>query len=94
MKKWFIGLLSLPLLTLAQDGKNFTINGYLKGLPENTELILKNEDLSQDPLSTAKSKGGKFILKGKISETNLYYLTYADNKQKLYFFVEPAINDH
>lgn len=90
MKKWIIALLSLPLLSLAQEGKDFTINGYLKGLAENSDIILKNEDLGPDPLATAKSKDGKFLLKGKLTEANLYYLNITGTKQKLYLFIEPG----
>jgi thiol-disulfide isomerase/thioredoxin len=90
MKKWIIGLLSLPLLSLAQESKDFSINGYLKGLPENSDIILKNEDLSPEPLATSKSKAGKFLLKGKLTEANLYYLNIAGTQQKLYLFIEPG----
>jgi peroxiredoxin len=90
MKKWIIGLLSLPLLSLAQEGKDFIINGYLKGLPENSDLILKNEDLGPEPLATAKSRAGKFLLRGKLAEANLYYLNIAGSQQKLYLFIEPG----
>ncbi|MGL6267753.1 MAG: TlpA disulfide reductase family protein, partial [Chitinophagaceae bacterium] len=90
MKKWIIGLLTLPLLSLAQEGKEFSINGYLKGLPENSDIILKNDDLGPDPLATAKSKAGKFLLKGNLTEANLYYLNIAGSQQKLYLFIEPG----
>lgn len=90
MKNWFIGLLFLPLISLAQEGKDFSLSGYLKGLPENTEVIIKNEDLGPTPLATTKSKAGKFILKGKIAEANLYYLSYEGSPQKVYLFMEPA----
>jgi peroxiredoxin len=90
MKKWLIGFLSLPLFSLAQEGKDFTISGFLKGLPENTEIVVRNEDLSPNPLATTTSKTGKFLLKGKIPEANLYYLTFTGSQQKFYLFVEPA----
>jgi peroxiredoxin len=90
MKKWLLAALALPTVTLAQESKEFTITGYLKGLADQSQIVLKNEDLNPEPLAEGKAIGGKFTLRGKISEPNLYYLTADGSPQRLYFFVEPS----
>ena len=91
MKTWLLAALSVPLVSFGQQAREFTINGYLKGLPDQAEVVLKNEDVSPDILAQAKSSGGKFVLKGKLTEANLYYLTVEGNAQRLYLFVEPSV---
>ena len=91
MKTWLLAALSVPLVSFGQQAREFTINGYLKGLPDQAEVVLKNEDVQQDLLAQAKSSGGRFTLKGKLTEANLYYLTVEGNPQRLYLFVEPAV---
>jgi thiol-disulfide isomerase/thioredoxin len=90
MKTWLLAVLSLPALAHAQQGKEFTLSGYLKGLPDQAQVTLKNEDVQPEALAEGRAVGGKFVLKGKVSEANLYYLTAEGSQQRLYLFVEPA----
>jgi peroxiredoxin len=87
MRRLLAILLFVPAFLSAQD-KGFVINGVLTGLPDNTELLLQNEELTPGPLATAVSKGGKFVLKGAVKEPNLYYVTIKGSKQKLYLFLD------
>jgi peroxiredoxin len=81
-------LLVLSVTLTAQAQKSFTINGNLKGLPENTVLELRNDDLSSTPLATGTSKAGNFELKGVVDDPNIYLLTYAGNQQRLAIFMD------
>jgi peroxiredoxin len=90
MKKFLFLLISVPTLLVAQEKKSFTVQGQLKGLPDQKEVSIRNEDLGPEPLATGKSAGGKFLLKGTVPEANLYYLTIEDSKQRLYFFLEAS----
>lgn len=78
--------ISLSLLVVAQQ--SFTINGSIKGIPENTTIQLKNEDLVIPLLVAGPVKQGKFELKGKVEEANIYLLTYPGNKQRLTIFMD------
>jgi thiol-disulfide isomerase/thioredoxin len=90
MKIWLLVALSVPVLSYAQQSREFTLNGYLKGLPDQAQVVLKNEDIQPEALAEGRAVGGKFVLKGTITEANLYYLTAEGSQQRLYLFVEPA----
>jgi peroxiredoxin len=90
MRTFLLAFLFLPLLAASQTGKPFVIDGYLKGLPDGTTLILQNEELGTEPLAKAVSKAGKFQLKGQIPEPNIYNLSYSGSAQKCYMFLDPA----
>lgn len=89
MKKLVVVFLLLPILVIAQSG-NFTIKGMLKGMPDKTELMLQNEELSPEPLGTAISAGESFELKGMIKEPGLYKLTAKGNAQSLFLFMDAS----
>ncbi len=90
MRKLLLILLCMPVMLFSQQ-KEFVINGFLKGVPDNTEIVLKNDEISPQPLATAISKGGKFILKGTISDPNLYAISFSGNQQKLFLFLDNSI---
>ena len=50
MKKFLSILLVFPALVFAQEG-NYSIKGTLKGMPDKTELVLKNEEGEIDSVS-------------------------------------------
>jgi len=61
-------------------------------LRDNTVIELREQDPQiPAPVATAKSIGGKFLLKGKLPASNLFYLTYQGTEQKLFVFLEPAV---
>ena len=86
-RKLIVILLCLPTLLFAQQ-KEFVINGYLEGLPDNSQVVLKNEEISPQPLATAISKDGKFVLKGNVQTPTLYNITIPSNPQKLFLFLD------
>jgi hypothetical protein len=87
MRIILIVLFAAPLFGLAQQ-KNFIISGKLKGLPDKTELYLKNEESGPDPIATAISDGENFVLKGSVSEPGLYQISAKNNQQKLIIFLD------
>lgn len=87
MKKILLLLFVLPFLGFAQQ-KSFIITGKLKGLPDKTELYLKNEESGPDPIATAISEGENFVLKGSVSEPGLYQISAKNNQQKLIIFLD------
>jgi peroxiredoxin len=60
----------------------------LKGLPDKTELYLKNEESGPDPIASAISNGENFALKGSVSEPGLYQISAKNNQQKLIIFLD------
>jgi len=81
-----IMVIFLSLFAMAQQ--SFTINGSIKGIPENTTIQLKNEDLTISLLAEGPVKQGNFMLKGSLEEANIYLLTYPGNKQRLTIFMD------
>lgn len=75
-----------PLIGLAQ--KEYSISGTIKGIPDNTILELRNDEVSKTPLGTAKVVAGKFLLKGTIQEPLLVNLGYQGNPLKLFIFLD------
>lgn len=90
MKKLLLIFLLAPVFCIGQQEKDFVVKGFLKGLPDGTELLIKSEDINAQPLAKGVSKSGKFELKGKLSESNLYHLTYTGTSQRLYIFLDPS----
>ena len=77
----------LPLLSFAQD-KNFSINGNIEGVPDNTNVSLTDANNPSDTLSTGKTTKGKFLLKGAVPEPGLYHLNFAGPKKKALLFLD------
>lgn len=88
MNKIFILLMFLPFMGMTQDGK-FTIKGQLTGLPNNLEIVLKNEEVG--PIASAKSSNGGFVLTGTIKEAGLFQLEVQQpGSQKLNLFLDAS----
>ncbi|MFM1793795.1 MAG: hypothetical protein RL642_180 [Bacteroidota bacterium] len=88
--RYFIGLiLALPLFAASQT-KTFSIKGTIKGLKDKTELVLKNEELNPEPISSFISKGDKFETKGELPEPGLYQLSVKGSQQKLMIFLDAS----
>ena len=86
--KCFVLILALSASFVVQAQKSFTVNGNIKGLPDNTKVELRNDDLSTTPLATGVSKAGNFEMKGTVEDPNIYLLTYAGNQQRLAIFMD------
>jgi peroxiredoxin len=90
MRIFALSLLLLPFTLMAQMSADVVISGSLKGIPDNTELTLRDQDPEVETIAAAKAKDGKFILKAKLPNPNLYYLSYAGSDQKLFLFLEAS----
>jgi len=89
MKKFISILLIFPALVFAQEG-NYSIKGTLKGMPDKTELVLKNEEVSPEPLASFTSKGDQFQVSGKLKEPGLYQLSAKNGQQKMFIFLDAS----
>ncbi|MES2567971.1 MAG: TlpA disulfide reductase family protein [Bacteroidota bacterium] len=90
-KLFLIGLSTLAFSANSQSSFNFSINGVLKNAPENSYTYIHHKWDGKDITDSAKIKGGKFILNGKGSEANMYWLTKTNNineQPNLVFFVD------
>jgi peroxiredoxin len=96
MKKLFLILAAACLFFACSNQKSFKISGTITdfGNPDvSTMLYLKTRVANEELLSidsTYLSKDGSFILKGKSSETDLYFIADRDNVFFLRIFVEPG----
>lgn len=79
----------VPLSMSAQQ-KSFSIKGMLKGMPDKTEIVLKNEESGPDPIASGISNGENIEIKGAISEPGLYQLSAKNGQQKLFVFLDQA----
>jgi hypothetical protein len=92
MKKFLSLLLMIPVLAFSQEG-NYSIKGILKGMPDKTELVLKNEEVSPEPLATFVSKGDQFQVAGKLKEPGLYQLAAKNGQPKMFIFLDASALD-
>jgi peroxiredoxin len=89
MKTIFILVLMMPAVLFSQEN-NFSIKGILKGMPDKTELVLKANDGSTEPLLLIKSKGDQFEGTGKIKEPGLFQLEVKNGAQKMMLFLDAS----
>ena len=89
MRNMLLLLLLAPFTLFAQQ-KSFTIKGALKGMPDKTELVLKNEESGPDPVASGISMGENIEIKGNITEPGLYQLSAKSGQQKLLIFLDQA----
>ena len=75
---------------MSQTSKTFVITGTLKGMMDKTELVLKNEEISPEPLATVKSNGQQFKMTGIIKEPGMYYIQPKNSQQKLMIFLDAS----
>jgi peroxiredoxin len=92
MTKFFLISLSVSsLASIAQSSFNFTINGTLKNVAENSYTYIHHKWNNKDLTDSAKVKGGKFTFTGKGSEPNMYWMTKSRNMNEqpnLIFFID------
>lgn len=89
MKKYILIFLILPAVVFAQEG-SFSIKGMLKGMPDKTELVLKNEQEGTEPLASCISKGDQFQVSGMLKEPGLYQLSAKNGQQKMFIFLDAS----
>ena len=98
MKKLILILTATCLLLGCANEKTFKISGTITdfGNPDEPKMLyLKTRTITEELViidSTYLSKEGKFVLKGKSSETDLYFLADQDNLFFVRLFVEPGKN--
>lgn len=96
MKKLPI-LLLMPVLAMAQGGQGFTmmqpqasagfvIKGSLSGLKDSTEVTLKGGNDGKI-IAKDKVKKGVFTLKGKLSEPDIFQLSFSGYSQAVDLFI-------
>jgi thiol-disulfide isomerase/thioredoxin len=90
MKKAILILFILPSILFAQTSNNFVISGTFRGMLDKTELVLKNDEVSPEPLATVKSNGQQFKMSGTITEPGMYYIQPKNSQQKLVVFLDAS----
>lgn len=94
--KFFFVLVFFPCLVFAQNVKssatagNFTITGNIKGLPDSTLVFLAHPGQTADLLATGYAKNGKFNLFGKISDADIYQLSFIGFPDMAEVFLTPS----
>ena len=90
MKRLILPLLFAPLCLFAQKEGNVEINGFLKGLADNSVVELRSQDEDAAPVATATSKSGKFLLKGRIADPDIHTLSVKGSDKRAFLFLEPG----
>ncbi|HEY4154895.1 MAG TPA: TlpA disulfide reductase family protein [Puia sp.] len=89
MKRVLIILTALAGVARAQNAKpaGFTIHGQIKGLPEKSAVFITDANKPTDTLARTTVKNGVFILKGQVTEPNLYEVNFNTAKKKTILFI-------
>jgi peroxiredoxin len=89
MKLFFGVLMVLPGLVLAQKPteQGFTIDGKVTGVAESSVVFITDASNPTDTVATGVVKGGQFVLKGHVSEPNLYEVNFGGAKKKVPVFL-------
>lgn len=92
MKKTLIIIIGIVSIhAMAQSSFNFSINGSFKNAKENTKIFIHHKWDEGTFTDSSRLKGGKFVLNGKSSEPNMYWITKTNNPNEqpnLIFFVD------
>lgn len=76
-----------PESAVAQPPAGFTLTGHITGLPEKSMVYITDANKPGDTLARSAVKGGKFVLKGTLTEPNLFELNLAGIKKKAPLFI-------
>ncbi|HET9056755.1 MAG TPA: TlpA disulfide reductase family protein [Chitinophagaceae bacterium] len=89
MKQFLFFLFFCPLFAHPQtSGKSFSLDGTIKGVANGTTVYILNEEIGPDTLAKAKVLNNKFVLKGSVPESALYYIGFGDNPKRYYLYVD------
>ena len=94
--KTLLPIILFPVLSFAQGNSktatrdNFTITGNITGLPDSTMVFLAHPGKAGDILATTYSQKGKFNLFGKISDGDVYQLSFIGYPDQHEVFLTPA----
>ncbi|WP_162850089.1 TlpA disulfide reductase family protein [Sphingobacterium yanglingense] len=91
----FLALSFISVGAVAQMPKpaSFKITGNIKGLQnEQVAVVIHNQIANKVDTLVAKSKGGKFLLKGKTQGTDFVNIYFGDmaSRKMAYFYIEPG----
>ncbi|MDB5246731.1 MAG: AhpC/TSA family protein [Segetibacter sp.] len=94
--KNLIVLLLFPVFSIAQTtiqptfAGDFLINGTIKGLPDSTMVFLAHPGQPSNILATSYSQKGKFSLFGKVSDGDIYQLSFIGFPDQYDVFLTPT----
>lgn len=80
MKKIFVALLCLPLLSFSQDKSGFSISGTISGFPDGTNVSFFNRETNKLDSITEIKNNTFFIQGGYLQEPEFRFLVF--NKQQ------------
>lgn len=86
LKSVIFSVILFPVFIVAQKS-DFSISGAIKGLADSTLIYLNNTSKPNEVYATDYSKGGKFTLKGQLSENDLYQLSFIGYNDELELFI-------
>jgi peroxiredoxin len=86
MRKWIVILILLPFLGNAQSKKAFLINGSIKSVPENSEVVLLGFN-GTDTLAKTTVKQGSFTLAGSVDNIDARIILFPSLQRRLVVFM-------
>jgi peroxiredoxin len=86
MRKWIVILILLPFLGNAQNKKAFLINGSIKSIPENSEVVLLGFN-GTDTLAKTTVKQGSFTLAGSVDNIDARIILFPSLQRRLVVFM-------
>jgi peroxiredoxin len=81
MKNLFYLIVAATLIVACSQAPKFTINGFVEGLPDGTVYLKQRVGSESVTIDSAKSVGGKFLLKGVVGVPDMYSLVLGERKQ-------------
>src|SRR4051812_44743419 len=90
--KSLLAFILLPILSFAQSNttSDFTIAGNIKGLRDSTMVFISKPGQTSDVLATTYAQQGKFNLFGKITDDDVYQISFIGYPKVADFFLTPA----
>jgi peroxiredoxin len=85
MKNLFYFVLIAAMAVACSQSPKFTINGNIDGLPDGTVYLKQYVGGDSNTIDSAKSVGGKFILKGVVEVPDQYILSLGERKNAALF---------
>ncbi len=81
MKNLFYFFLLAALFVACNPAPKFTINGNIEGLADGTVYLKQRVDGNAVTIDSAKSVGGKFLLKGTVEVPDMFTVVLGERKQ-------------
>jgi peroxiredoxin len=87
MQKLLLVVLLFPIVLFAQNSKGFEIKAKIIGLKDSTQVTLKSGSTGKQ-VSSSISKGGEFILKGKLENADIFQLSFSGVTEMADIFID------